>query len=141
MKKILLIAFILVSAVSFSLNIPRDVLTDTVENREPAEAKTEFAFKSKAYYFNEVRDIGEETYIYHIWSYIQEDGTSKEMAKIKLKVRGTRWRTWSTKNLWLKGTWMVEVVDMEGNFLGGKEFDVVDKSEDMMMKDDNMMSN
>lgn len=141
MKKILLIAFILISSVSFSLTISRDILTDKVEEREPSMAKTTFAVNSKAYYFTEATKVGEKTNIYHIWSYIKSDGSPKEMARVELSVKGARWRTWSNKNLTVKGTWMVEVVDEEGNFLGGKEFDVVDNMMmDDMMKDD-MMSN
>ncbi|TDT72312.1 DUF2914 family protein [Hypnocyclicus thermotrophus] len=121
MKKILLVFFIL-SNFAFGLEVNRDILTTSIENREPINEISEFNLYDKAYYFTEITNANEEQYIYHVWYYIQENGIKNKMAKVKLKVAGNRWRTWSSKNLWLEGVWEVEVVDKDNNLLSKKEF-------------------
>jgi hypothetical protein len=53
----------------------------------------------------------QDTVVEHVW-YWQE----REMARVRLAVRGPRWRTWSSKKIapgW-SGTWRVEVVTADG---------------------------
>ncbi|MDN5304176.1 MAG: hypothetical protein PWP46_1058 [Fusobacteriaceae bacterium] len=121
MKKYLLIFFIF-STFAFGLEVNRDILTTAIENREPVNEITEFPLYSKAYYFTEILNANEEQYIYHVWYYTQENGVKNKMAKVKLKVSGSRWRTWSSKNLWLEGIWEVEVIDKDNNVLSKQEF-------------------
>ena len=46
------------------------------------------------------------------------------MASVPLKISGPRWRTWSTKNLFLSGKWIVEVADENDTVLSKKAFNV-----------------
>jgi hypothetical protein len=62
----------------------------------------------------------EPTEIRHIWKC---DG--KEMSSVTLGVQSSSFRTHSRKNLFGKtGHWTFEVVDVEGNVLASKDFEV-----------------
>jgi len=119
----LLIVFTTIFAYGESdLNLERSVLTEAVENKEPEISRESFPLYSKAYFYTEFRDVGEERTIYHNWYYLDKGGEKNLTASVALKVKGYRWRTWSTKNLYLPGTWSVEVVDEEDNLITKADF-------------------
>jgi len=104
------------------LNLERSVLTEAVENKEPEMSRETFSLYSKAYFYTEFRDVGEERTIYHNWYYLDKGGEKNLTASVALKIKGYRWRTWSVKNLYLPGTWIVEVVDEEDNLITKTDF-------------------
>lgn len=132
MKKILIsILIILGSLVAYGKSngenthyLNRAVLTNEVVVKEPGEKMDTFKLYSKGYFYTEFKDIGEQKTIYHNWYIIQEDGEKTLMASVPLKISGSRWRTWSNKNLFLSGKWSVEVIDGDDTVLSKKVFNV-----------------
>jgi len=107
-----------------SYYLSRAALTNEVLEKEPGEKINNFKLYSKGYFYTEFRDIGEEKIIYHNWYLLQENGEKTLMASVPLKILGSRWRTWSTKNLFLSGKWSVEVTDGDNTVFSKKEFNV-----------------
>lgn len=129
MKKLMLIAimifnFVVIYSADNNYTLEKSVITDLVEQREPNLAVDSFSLYSKGYYFTEFRDIGEEKTIYHNWYYLGEGDEETLTASIPLEIAGFRWRTWSTKNLYLPGQWKVEAVDEKGNIISSESFSV-----------------
>ena len=60
----------------------------------------------KIYFFTNIRDLKGE-YITHRWIY--DDNV---MTNVRFEIRGSRWRVWSSKNLWPTwvGQWRVQVL-------------------------------
>ena len=127
-KKILLfIMLILGSFTAFGANnytFSRGILTSEVVSREPGTYKDNFPLHSKAYYFTEFKDISEKKVIKHNWYFIDSQNNKKLMATVSLPIQGKRWRTWSSKNLFLKGEWLVEVVDDQNHIISTESFTV-----------------
>jgi len=107
-----------------SYRLSRAVLTNEVVGKEPVKIMDTFKLYSQGYFYTEFKDIGEEKTIYHNWYLLQEDGEKTLMASVPLKISGSRWRTWSNKNLFLSGKWSVEAVDEDDTVLSKKEFNV-----------------
>lgn len=110
------------------MSIKRALLTKGIENKEPLEETSSYKLYSKGYFYMEAVKVGDEKTIMHRWYIIADDGEKTLMAEVPLKVMGTRWRTWSSKNLYIPGKWIVEAVLLEGNdneeLLDTKEFTV-----------------
>lgn len=124
-KKFILfsILLILLSSITYSeLNyenltrIKKLDLCENVINREPVSIKNNFFLNEKAYLFSEVVNSEKDDFIYHVWYYKKGDSLF-EMARIKLKVSGIRWRTWSNKKLSKEGNWEVHIENKDGNLL------------------------
>ena len=97
-----------------------------MENREPLDEKKEFNLNERAYLFTEFMDIGNEVKtIKHKWYHIDDEGKKKLTAEISLDIRGKRWRTWSSKKLYLKGFWQVEVEDEKGKTILEEKLEVI----------------
>ena len=132
MKKLLIsILIILGSLVAYgkynynnSYYLSRAILTNEVIKKEPARKIDTFKLYSKGYFYTEFRDIGDEKIIYHNWYLLQTNGEKTLMASVPLKISGSRWRTWSNKNLFLSGKWSVEVTDGNNRIFSKKEFNV-----------------
>lgn len=127
MKKLLLAFLIVFSVTTYAnteFNLTRAILTHEVLDREPGITKEVFPLYSKAYFYTEFKDIGESKTIYHNWYYTDEEGEKNLTASVPLKIAGSRWRTWSIKNLYLPGNWSIEVVDGAGNILSASDFTV-----------------
>ncbi|PWN06279.1 DUF2914 domain-containing protein [Rhodohalobacter mucosus] len=93
-----------------------------VENRQIVNADSAFsADVGQVFCFTRITGAESETSVTHIW-YL--DGV--EMATVELPVRGTDWRTWSSKTIFSDwtGEWSVDVLDAEGNMLMSKSFTV-----------------
>ncbi len=104
--------------------LSRAVLTNEIAEKEPVKTMDTFKLYSHGYFYTEFKDIGEEKTIHHNWYLLQEDGEKTLMASVPLKIKGSRWRTWSSKNLFLPGKWSVEAVDEDDTVLSKKEFNV-----------------
>ncbi|WP_320047910.1 DUF2914 domain-containing protein [uncultured Ilyobacter sp.] len=127
MKKIFGVIFFL-TVLSFSYgatsyNVSRSVLTDAIVQKEPAPHRELFYFGERAVFFTELTDIGvDEKRVFHNWYLLKDDGTKEMMASVPLKIKGYRWRTWSSKNLYNKGNWIVDLTDDNGVILESREF-------------------
>lgn len=106
--------------------ISRSILCGNVIDREPVIEKNQFFLNEKAYLFSEIINSSKEDAIYHVW-YFKKDDFLYEMARVKLKVSGLRWRTWSNKILNRIGKWEVHIEDSKGNII--KEINFIVKGE------------
>ncbi|OIO55273.1 MAG: hypothetical protein AUJ55_10555 [Proteobacteria bacterium CG1_02_64_396] len=92
----------------------RTVFTTAIKDREPVDRVSTFSAKSgQATFFSEVRNLDGHT-VTHQWRW-----GDKVMFEIPFKIKGERWRVWSTKTLlpqW-QGVWSVWVVDETGQVL------------------------
>jgi hypothetical protein len=118
----LALAFLLAVA-PFSANaaensVSRAQFTSAILDREPVDEITSIdSSTAKVFFFTELRDL-EETTIRHRWIHGGE-----VLAEVEFKVRGSRWRVYSSKTLlpeWTKG-WKVEVVAEDGAVLDSRE--------------------
>ncbi|WP_428095898.1 DUF2914 domain-containing protein [Candidatus Thioglobus sp.] len=101
-------------------NISQAVFSSSIANREPVEIITEADDSlGKIYFFTNIRNRVGDT-ITHRWIYTPTGtSTDKVKAEISFKVKGARWRVWSSKNIWhtWMGTWRVEVLDQHNQVL------------------------
>jgi hypothetical protein len=97
------------------LTVTRAVIARAVEGREPVGEGTEFPPDvQELACFTKIEGTAEETVIYHTWRHGDE-----VKARVELSIRGSSWRTWSTKQIlphWT-GEWSVKVEDADGNLL------------------------
>ncbi len=98
------------------------VVATGVQDREPVGVAETFPMDVGTLYFYTVfeGDFPEQT-VRHIW--LRE---GEEVGRVELRVRGPRWRTWSTKTIptdWT-GSWTARVEDAQGNVLANVEFTV-----------------
>ncbi len=129
MRKVVYLLFILLF---FSTSNAAEVLdmkcaTD-IKNKEPVGVSSTFDnYVGKVYCWTRiVTDEDLPTYVYHVWYY-----DDKEMAKVKLDIWSSNFRTWSSKIIlpsWI-GKWRVVVEDKDGNVLAESQFEIVPKSE------------
>jgi hypothetical protein len=129
MKKMLTFFLFLTTLIvafgSEQTNLKRYVLSDAIVQKEPAPEREMFYLGERAIFFTEFTDVEmEEEVVYHNWYFINGDGIKKITASVPLKIRGQRWRTWSSKNLFIKGNWKVELTDKNENILAYKNFTV-----------------
>ena len=99
--------------------VARSTLTSGIVRHEPRDSVLSLGSNErKIYYFTELRGMKGKTAI-HRWQY-----EGKVMAEIRFKVKGERWRIWSSKNLvpgWT-GAWKVSVVGEDGKVLATNDF-------------------
>ena len=115
----------------------RTVLTTEVIEREPKDEKDEFLLATRTWLFTDIRGGKKGDFIYHVWYYHENEETTYELARIKLNIGSSRWRTWSNKQLTYPGEWSVEVVDYNGEVLDTRYFTVKEKIEEKVIMDDN----
>ncbi len=100
-------------------HVGRAIFTTEIDDREPQDNIRELPNTyRKIYYFTELRDMAGQT-VTHRWTY-----KGRTMAKIRFKVRGSRWRVYSSKALepHLVGQWKASVVDSSGRTLSSGSF-------------------
>ncbi len=89
-------------------SVVRSIFTTAVKDREPVNSIKQLDTRSnKVIYYTELRDMAGQTAT-HRWEY-----NGKVMAEVKFKVKGARWRVWSSKSLvpgWT-GEWKVSVLN------------------------------
>jgi len=104
-----------------AVSVSRDVLAAAVVDKEPTPAPSPVPTDvGRLCYFTEV-SAQSPTTIQHAWIW-----GDREMAVVTLQVSGSRYRTWSCKNImpeWT-GSWKVEVRSADGMVLASKEFTV-----------------
>jgi len=104
------------------LQVVRDTVAAGISDREPIDAGEVFSpGLDRIYYFTEVQSQSPSTEITHVWYY-----GDREMARVTLPVEGSRWRTWSSKQIlpsWT-GKWTVEAVSADGTVVASQAFSV-----------------
>lgn len=95
-------------------NLKKVVVTDEIVDRNPGDEVTKFKLNERAYLYSEFVDIGNEKTVTHQWLHVSEDGTNKEIYSKDLTIKGSRWRTWTSKELHLKGEWKIFIRDADG---------------------------
>ena len=99
--------------------VKRAIFTTGIKDREPTNNIQKLPNNNqKIYYFTEIRSMQGQS-VKHRWVY-----KGKIMAEVEFKVKGPRWRVYSSKRLesgWL-GNWTVMTVDRNGTVLSKKSF-------------------
>lgn len=102
-------------------SVVRSAFTRKIAEREPTENLENLTNENgQVKFFTELRDMSGQTAI-HRWQY---DG--KVVAEIEFKVKGPRWRVWSSKSImpqWT-GDWKVSVVNGAGEIISEKNLSV-----------------
>ncbi|MDY0190519.1 MAG: DUF2914 domain-containing protein [Desulfuromonas sp.] len=97
---------------SFAVEIVDASITTQIINRAATDSlNTVPANVDKLYCYTRVVGAEEDTWITHVWYF-----GDKELARVRLDVSSSDWRTWSSKRIipqW-KGLWRVEVLDATG---------------------------
>ena len=92
------------------------------EQRLPVGADSTFnADVGQLWFFTRITGATEDITVEHVWYHGDE-----ERARVPIAVRGSNWRTWSSKNIvpeWT-GAWRVEVVGPDGSVLTTVRFTV-----------------
>ncbi len=107
------------------LHVVRAYVCKGIEQSEPTEAGKSFVPEADGFLrlccFSEVGGADATDTVFHVWYW-----GDREMARVSLAVKGSRWRTWSTKKIvdeW-RGEWRVDVTDADGFVLSSLEFSV-----------------
>jgi hypothetical protein len=123
---VFLATFCCVGAAFAEVAVEEAVACTSILDREPAETASEFASDvEKIYVFTRVVGMSGTGAVTHRWMFGGET-----VAEVKLEVKGTPWRTWSSKNIMphQAGAWKVEVVGEDGTVLKTLEFTVGQKT-------------
>ncbi|MGD2152762.1 MAG: DUF2914 domain-containing protein [Gemmatimonadales bacterium] len=104
------------------LEVAEAVITTAVADRQPTDTLTTVS-KDIGTVFCWMRITGAqgEIQVEHVW---YKDDT--EVARVPLRVAGSNWRTWSSKNIdpmWT-GSWRVDIVGPDGGVLQSLSFTV-----------------
>ena len=112
------------TASSSGLRVLRTYVCKGIEQSEPTEAGKSFIPEDgvlRLCCFSEIAGATGPDTVMHIWRW-----GDREMARVVLEVKSSRWRTWSTKRIldeW-RGEWHVDVTDSDGVVLTRQEFSV-----------------
>jgi hypothetical protein len=107
-----------------ALQVTRAVACLEVRDREPVSIDSVFSNQTpQIYCYTQIDGASEPAEIQHVWIHGGE-----EKAVVTLPVRGTPWRTYSSKKMlpeWT-GAWKVEIRDASGGVLKTVEFSVTE---------------
>ncbi len=102
-----------------TLTVVEAVAASDIVDRRP-QGDPPFADGSEVNIFTRIENPGgHQRTIRHQWHY---DGSRR--SNVALKVKGTTWRTWSTRPVYGVGEWRVDVVDEAGTVLESVTFTV-----------------
>lgn len=127
MKKSVVLAFLLLAvalagSALAEMTVGEAVVCTSVADRKPEGVATSFpAEVGRLFVFSKVNGGAEGASVTHRWIY-----ADKTVAEVKLDVKGSPWRVWSSKGIApaQKGAWKVEIADEAGNVLKTVEFTV-----------------
>lgn len=112
---LLLVALWFAPGVCMAMEVSEAAITTGIKDRRPVDVNETFpASTGRLYCFTELTGASPDETVTHVW---YREG--KEMARVKLPVRSSSWRTWSSKTLlpeW-SGKWKVEILDGEEKLL------------------------
>jgi hypothetical protein len=106
------------------LRVLRAYVCKGIEQSEPTEAGKSFVPEDgvlRLCCFSEIAGAQGPDTVLHIWRWGE-----REMARVELEVKSSRWRTWSTKRIldeW-RGEWHVDIADGDGTVLTTLDFSV-----------------
>ncbi|MDY0292341.1 MAG: DUF2914 domain-containing protein [Desulfuromonadaceae bacterium] len=107
-----LFAMLIFSGNLHALEIADAAITSSIANRNAVDSlNTVKGPVAQLFCFTRVVDAQEDTWITHVWYY-----EGKEMARVRLAVSSSNWRTWSSKKIlpeWV-GQWQVHILDELG---------------------------
>ena len=117
MKKILVLIVAVAASVSFAqaadLRVSDGTITSAIENQMPVDRIESYrADFGKLYCFTRIIGGQGDTEVTHVWYY-----QDNELARVRLPVKSSDWRTYSSKRFlpqWA-GEWKVVVLDGEFN--------------------------
>lgn len=123
MKNLFLAALLILLSVFPALaatKVVEAVITTGVSDQVPIDSvQTYPAGVKRLYCYTRLTGAQEGSFITHVW--YRGKG---EMGRMRLPVKGSEWRTWSTKAFlpsW-RGKWRVEVLDAQGKLLSTVSF-------------------
>ena len=127
MKKSVVLAFLflavaLVGSAYAELTVDEAVSCTSVADRKPEGAASSFpADVGRLFVFSRVKGGAEGASVTHRWIY-----ADKTVAEVKLDVKGSPWRVWSSKGIApaQSGAWKVDIADDAGKVLKTVEFTV-----------------
>ncbi len=94
------------------------VCRDVVDRGCDSEGRTFGPDVDSVAFLTKVEGATGEAFVEHVWSF-----EGREVRRVRLPVRGPKYRTWSTKRVkGLPGRWKAEVFDPVGRSLGAVEF-------------------
>ena len=101
--------------------IKRFTLAKGIKNKEPVGDISDVKFQNNLatiYAYADIRDLENET-LYYQWSL-----NGKAVAKVKVAIRGDRWRSYSTKFIQanMHGLWQVALQNKQGKNLAIQQF-------------------
>jgi hypothetical protein len=104
------------------LAVAEAVITTGVQDRQPVDNVTTVPTDvGTVYCWTRITGAEGEIQLEHVWY-----KGDVEMARVSLRVAGTNWRTWSSKNIeqiWT-GDWRVDIVGPDGTVLDSVSFTV-----------------
>lgn len=126
MKKVLLTPILLFSLTLFAKAQTASVESlqfgTDVQDREIVGADSVFSSTvERIYCLTRVTGVQDTATVTHVWYYDND-----EMARVDLSVRGSNWRTWSSKTIlpsWT-GQWSVDVLGPDGEVLRTRYFTI-----------------
>lgn len=103
-----------------AVKVVEAVITTGLSDHAPIDSvQTYSAGVKRLYCYTRLTGAQEGSFITHVWY-----RGKAEMGRMQLPVKGSEWRTWSTKAFlpsWT-GKWRVEVLDAEGKLLSTVSF-------------------
>lgn len=107
---------------SGTLSVEEMTFCTAVQDRAPAGIDTAFASTVEVVYcFTKVSGAADTTAVTHVWYH-----GDREAARVELAVKGSAWRTWSSKKIapeW-QGAWRVDALSADGTVLKSASFSV-----------------
>ena len=102
------------------LAVAEAVISTGVQDRQPVDNLTTVpADVGTVYCWTRITGAEGEIQLEHVWY-----KGDVEMARVSLRVAGSNWRTWSSKNIWptWTGPWRVKILDEDGTVLESIRF-------------------
>ena len=118
----LFLAVALVGSAFAEMSVDEAVVCTSVADRKPEGVATSFpAEVGRVFAFTRVKGGAEGSSVTHRWIF-----ADKAVAEVKLDVKGSPYRAWSSKGIApaQKGGWKVEIADDAGKVLKSVEFTV-----------------
>lgn len=118
----LFLAVALVGSAFAEMTVDEAVVCTSIADRKPEGAGASFpADVGRLFVFSKVKGGAEGASVTYRWIY-----ADKTVAEVKLDVKGSPWRVWSSKGIapGQKGAWKVEIADDAGKVLKAVEFTV-----------------
>ncbi|MDY0212763.1 MAG: DUF2914 domain-containing protein [Desulfuromonadaceae bacterium] len=115
MKKWIYVCLFVVLALpcnAYAIEIIDAAITSDISERSPVDSlNTVKKPVDQLFCFTHVVGAEDDTWITHVWYH-----EGKEMARVRLPVSSSNWRTWSSKKIlpqW-DGQWQVHILDAQG---------------------------